>query len=219
MRIALAILLLAALVSFGAPLAWGASSYTENPGLGESVDLALRWASQENGSAHLQPERVAQPVEVRCYTSGPAFDRSALALGLPDSVLPTLEAYWDGGSTIHIRPQTCMQAMRFAGGTITPLTASSYETILHESLHRQGFRNEHLTETYALGSMWAAGMMVRDRKLHEEGWTPTNAQLEQSGRLAFYYAVDWNHLDSQGPYRVATSEALHARVMTWAAIG
>ena len=218
MRIALAIFTLAAVAAFGAPLAsaTATTSYTYNPGLGGSIHMALEWASQENGAENLQPKQIAQPVEVRCYTSGAAFNEAALAIGEPASTLPTLVAYWDGGDTVHIRPLTCSQAERFAYGIITPLTAQAYETIVHEALHRQGFRDEHLTEKYALGSMWAAGMMVRNRTIYDEGRTPTYAQLDQAGRRAFYYAVAWNHYASSGRYRVATSEALHARSVTWA---
>jgi hypothetical protein len=84
---------------------------------------------------------------------------------------------------------TCTLASEFLTGHITQETAGAFETLLHESLHRQGIRNERDTETFAIASMRAAGQLVDyNHRVYAAGWNDVpadaRAQSELAGRRA-----------------------------------
>jgi hypothetical protein len=217
MKLVLTTITAAVLLAVAAPFASASLAYTYSPYLGASVHQALEFASQD-GSDLQRSKRIPKPVEVRCYTSATAFDLAALRHGESYKILPTLVAFYQGGTNVFIRSLTCTNAVRFTQGIFTPTTANAFATVLHESLHRQGFYDEHITEEYALGAMYAAGHLFRYVSDSNKGLSPTADSTTRGGWNAFYLALGMNHATTSGKYRVGEKEAIQAKEITWAAI-
>jgi hypothetical protein len=101
-----------------------------------------------------------ESVGVRCYrdkkTFEEVFQRTFGASGTK------VIAYYAGGRDIHLRDTTCENVHLFFSGLNTVRTAGAYGILLHESLHRQGLRNERLATCFAneavrWGTLWYGG--------------------------------------------------------------
>jgi hypothetical protein len=96
-------------------------------------------------------------VRVRCYVDKRSFEQSFEArYGLSAT---RVIAYYAGGADVHLRDTTCNNVRAFLGGTHTVLTAAAYSILIHESLHRQGIRDERITTCLAndavrWGALW-----------------------------------------------------------------
>jgi hypothetical protein len=96
-------------------------------------------------------------VEVRCYRDKNAFENTFEARF--GSSAKRVIAYYAGGAGVHLRATTCDNVRAFLGGRHTVFTAAAYSILLHESLHRQGVRNEKVTTCLAndavrWGALW-----------------------------------------------------------------
>jgi hypothetical protein len=153
----LALLALAiAAAAFAVAPADAATSYHYDRGLRAWVHEALEAASYTDTHGKTIP----WPVEVRCYTDRSSFEWAAYRRGDNPHDIPLIVAYYAGGNTIHMRAGTCAAAAAFTEGVYTAQNVGAFKTLMHEALHRQGFRNERLTEAFAIASMRAAGQFV-----------------------------------------------------------
>jgi hypothetical protein len=157
------------------------------------------------------------PVEVRCYDTNADFDAAAIIHEGPSVDLRSLVAHYDGGNTIHMRPTTCGQAHVFATGVITPSSAIAFETLLHESLHRQGIHPEFMTEEYAIAAMFTAGKVVRYARTLSNGGTPDyqyGRDVLYAGYLARGYGLAANRL-RPAAYSVTLKQVEAAQSLGW----
>ena len=58
-------------------------------------------------------------------------------------------AYYAGGGDVHLRGGTCVGVRAFLAGRHSEITAAAFSVLLHESLHRQGMRDERLANCFA----------------------------------------------------------------------
>jgi hypothetical protein len=86
-------------------------------------------------------------VYVRCYRDRESFERGfERRFGAP---AVRVIAYYAGGGDVHLRSGTCTAVHAFARGRHTVFTAAAYSVLLHEALHRQGLRDEKVTNCFA----------------------------------------------------------------------
>jgi hypothetical protein len=198
------ILCAAALACAAAVLPGGAAAataYQYDPNLSAWVRGSLESATIDQGT---KTKRLPKWVHVRCYADRAAFENVLLRMGnTPWQARLTVAYYvwprYGGGdaSPLNVRAGTCNLARQFVQGFITQDTAGAFHTLLHESLHRQGFHNERETELFAVTSMDAAGWLSEfSRKLHTGGWTDKVSAWEQS-RSAGDRAMRLSWLQSQ----------------------
>jgi hypothetical protein len=96
-------------------------------------------------------------VHVRCYVDKKSFERSFEGrFGLSAT---RVIAYYAGGADVHLRATTCQNVRAFLGGHHTVFTAAAYSILIHESLHRQGVRDERITtclanDAVSWGALW-----------------------------------------------------------------
>jgi len=160
------------------------------------------------------------PIEVRCYTDKLSFELGAYRRGDSPAVIPSIIAYWAGGNTIHMRAATCAEAHAFTQGVYTAANVGAMTTLLHESLHRQGFRDENLTEAFAIASMRAAGQFVQYDAYLRAGatdkaaaWQAAAATGDKVLRIAFAQSNRWVAAN----YRTTWKEVQDAGAVGWAA--
>jgi hypothetical protein len=111
------------------------------------------WQSAAEGTAIRRGEVLS--VGVRCYGSRRSFEQTFE--GKTGVSARKVIAYYSGGRDVHLRDGTCRGVHLFLAGQRTVLTAGAYSILLHESLHRQGLRNERLTTCFADESVrWGA---------------------------------------------------------------
>lgn len=97
-------------------------------------------------------------VQVRCYRDKRAFEQTFEGrFGLSAT---RVIAFYAGGADVHLRDTTCDNIRAFLSGRHTVYTAAAFSILLHESLHRQGVRNERKTTCLAndavrWGALWA----------------------------------------------------------------
>ena len=168
----------------------------------------------------IHDKSVPKPVEVRCYTDRRAFELSGWVRGFdPTSVIAY---YMPGSNSIYMRASSCAAAHQFIAGTYTATTVGAFSTLLHEALHRQGFRNERTTEAYAIASMLSAGQLVqynvniaRGAAEGDSAWEAARPKGEQVQRIAFNqsnrivasnYRTTWAQIES------ATADGWAARL-------
>jgi hypothetical protein len=111
--------------------------------------------------ADMEGPRIARSevrrVYVRCYRDKRSFERVfERRFGLSAN---RVIAYYAGGADVHLRDGTCDNVHSFLSGRHTVYTAAAYSILLHESLHRQGVRNERVTTCLAndavrWGALW-----------------------------------------------------------------
>ena len=121
------------------------------------------------------PGRSLDRLSIRCYVSRSAFERSfELRFGVSAR---KVIAYYAGGPDVHLRSLTCENVRSFVAGRHTVFTAAAFAILLHESLHRQGLRNERLTTCFANDAVrWGAEWL---------GFSPEQALRVRN--LAFEY--------------------------------
>jgi len=96
-------------------------------------------------------------ISVRCYLDQKSFEESFEArFGLSAT---RVIAYYAGGADIHLRATTCANVRAFMSGRHNVFTSAAYSILIHESLHRQGVRNERVTtclanDTVRWGALW-----------------------------------------------------------------
>jgi hypothetical protein len=113
------------------------------------------WQAAAGGTAIRRGQVLS--VGVRCYRSRQTFeetfeDRTGISAR-------KVVAYYSGGRDVHLRGGTCQGIHHFLAGQRTVLTAGALSILLHESLHRQGLRNERRTtcfgnEAVRWGALW-----------------------------------------------------------------
>jgi hypothetical protein len=220
MRRLLALLALLALAipasSIGAASASSGTSYHYNLTLRAWVHDSLEGASYtgEHGKT------IPFPVEVRCYTDRSAFEAGAYRRGSSLRSIPEIIAYYDGGNTIHIRAATCTDALAFTHGIFTAETVGAFTTLLHESLHRQGFNNENLTEAFAIAAMYTAGRLVEAVKYMEKGATDQADAWQAAapyGDKVLHIAFAQSNRVAAASYRTSWREVTAALRVGWAA--
>jgi hypothetical protein len=96
-------------------------------------------------------------VDVRCYRDKRSFEHTFEGrFGLSAT---RVIAFYAGGSDLHLRDTTCDNVRAFLVGRHTVYTAAAYSILLHETLHRQGVRDERITTCLAndavrWGALW-----------------------------------------------------------------
>src|SRR5262249_31474978 len=135
-----------------------------NAGTSYSYNHSLRaWVHDSLELASYTPRHgktIPFPVEVRCYTNRFSFEAGAYRRGDSPRVIPAVLAYYDAGNAIDIGAGRCADALAFTHGIFTAETVGAFTTLLHESLHRQGLKDENLTEAFAIAAMRTAGQLV-----------------------------------------------------------
>jgi hypothetical protein len=171
--------------------------YTYHPALATVVRETL-WRSASD-DAPIKRSRVLR-VSVRCYRSKAAFEET-FETRFGTSARGVV-AYYAGGRDVHLRIGTCVNVHTFFGGRRTVLTAGAFSILLHESLHRQGLRDERLTTCFANESVrWGA---------LSAGLSDANALRVRN--LAFTYT----RLYSLPSYRIGRPDCLAlARRASW----
>lgn len=142
---ALLVLVLASVVPAAAAQNVSAqASYAYDRELGELARKTLRQAVTERAKP---PLGKVLRVYVRCYRDRESFEGAfERRFGVPAG---QVIAYWAGGGDLHLRAGTCAGVHAFVLGRHTVVTAAAYSVLLHESLHRQGIRNERLANCFA----------------------------------------------------------------------
>jgi hypothetical protein len=183
LRALLALLVVAAVVPSAATTA----------GPGFVYDRELSWwavnslelASVQSGSLR---KRIPYRTYVRCYVDRESFERPLLVRGATGPETRRTIAYYDRRGYVHLRSGTCERARRFAAGTITQETAGAFTTLLHEALHRQGFRDENATECWAIASVKFGGWLARWNRIegHDEtAWLASERTGDRALVLAY----------------------------------
>ena len=141
---ALLAVLLAAALSTTAARGARAQAFVYDRELGDIARKTLRQAITERAKP---PLRSVLRVYVRCYRSRASFERTfERRFGVPAG---QVIAYYAGGGDLHLRGGTCVGVRAFLAGRHTVVTAAAYSVLLHESLHRQGVRDERLANCFA----------------------------------------------------------------------
>jgi hypothetical protein len=146
-----------------------------------SLELASRYTGSET-------KRIPHRTYVRCYKSTTAFEAPLLRKQIAAQDARHVIAYYAGGGEIHVRTETCTRAREFVSGRITLRSAEAISTLLHETLHRQGIRNEHVTECYANDAVKYAGWLARWNQLTADDaktWRASERYGERARQLAF----------------------------------
>jgi len=215
---ALATIALTATILIGTTTANAAvtPSYTYDHALRAWVHDALEQASytQTHGKT------IPWPIEVRCYTDNLSFELGAYRRGDSPAIIPTIIAYYAGGNTIHMRAGTCNNAAQFINGIYTAQSVGAFTTLLHESLHRQGFQNENLTEAFAIASMRAAGQFVQYVHYLNAGATDHAAAWQAAaatGNKVLRIAFEQSNRVVAANYRTTWAEVTSAERLGWAA--
>jgi hypothetical protein len=135
---------LATAVLAGAAQDVSAQAYEYDRELGMLARGSLRQAVSEG---ERPPLREVLRVYVRCYNDRGSFERTfERRFGVPAG---RVIAYYAGGGDVHLRSGTCSNIRTFLGGRHTVFTAAAYSVLLHEALHRQGVRDERITNCLA----------------------------------------------------------------------
>lgn len=147
--------------------------------------------------------RDVRQLYVRCYRDQQSFERAfERRFGVPAA---RVIAYYAGGSEVHLRGGTCDNVRRFLGGRVTVLTAASYSVLLHEALHRQGLRDERVTNCLAIEAVrWGAEWLglgearaLRARNLAFEfsrRYSPRVYRMGKPSCLALAGRTEWTEL-------------------------
>lgn len=159
-RALLALLLAAALSGTPAQAAGARALFVYDRELGDIARKTLRQAVTERAKPSL---RSVLRVYVRCYRNRAAFERTfERRFGVPAG---QVIAYYAGGGDVHLRGGTCVGVRAFLAGRHTVVTAAAYSVLLHESLHRQGVRDERLANCFANDAVrWGAEWLGFDRE-------------------------------------------------------
>ena len=171
--------------------AQAASTYSYDAGLSQWIHLSLEQASvdAELGNG----KKVPRPVYVKCFDNRAAFEQAFINRGHDPYQASHVIAYYPyGGGTINVRAGTCAAARQFVSGVYTATTIGAMTTLLHESLHRQGFHNEWETEQNAIASMYSTARLVQYNVYMGRGavdttaaWNATEATGVRVRRLAW----------------------------------
>jgi hypothetical protein len=135
-------------------------------------------------------------------------------------LIPAILAYYAGRNTIHIRAGTCADAIAFLHGICTAETVGAFTTLLHESRHRQGFKNENLTEAFAIAAMHTAGRFVQYEINMHNGATDQAAAWRAAapyGDKVMHIAFEQSNRVVAASYHTSWREVLAARQFGWAA--
>ncbi len=139
-------------------------------------------------------------VRVRCYRDKQAFERSFEGrFGLSAR---RVIAYYAGGSDVHLRDGTCDNVRAFLVGRHTVYTAAAFSILLHESLHRQGVRDERITTCLAndavrWGALWFGfdeRQALRARNLaltFTKRYSPPEYRMGKPNCLLLNRRTDW----------------------------
>jgi hypothetical protein len=208
-------------------LAIPASSFAAAPassGTSYHYSLTLRaWVHDSlelAGYSAKHGKTIPLPVEVRCYTDRFSFEAGAYRRGDSPKLIPAILAYYAGGNTIHIRAGTCADALAFLHGIYTAETVGAFTTLLHESLHRQGFKNENLTEAFAIAAMHTAGRLVQYEIYMHNGAADQAAAWRAAapyGDKVMHIAFEQSNRVVAASYHTSWREVLAARQVGWAA--
>ena len=158
-RFLLAVVAACAALAGAAPAAQ-AQEFAYDRELGLAARATLWRAAADSGIARSQ---VLRPY-VRCYRTRESFERVfERRYGVPAR---RIVAYYAGGGDVHLRSGTCDNARLFLTGRHTVDTAAAFAVLLHESLHRQGLRNERITTCFAneavrWGAEWSGASEAR----------------------------------------------------------
>jgi hypothetical protein len=139
-------------------------------------------------------------VRVRCYLDKRAFEHSFEGrFGLSAR---RVIAYYAGGADVHLRDGTCDNVRAFLVGRHTVYTAAAYSVLLHESLHRQGVRDERITTCLAndavrWGALWFGfdeQQALRARNLaltYTRRYSPAEYGMGKPNCLLLNRRTDW----------------------------
>lgn len=129
--------------------------------LGLLARASLRQAVAEG---RRPPLRQVLRIYVRCYRDRSSFEHAfERRFGAPAG---RVIAYYVGGGDLHLRGGTCAGAHSFVHGRHTIFTAGAFSILLHESLHRQGVRDERITNCLANEAVrWGAETLGFDEEL------------------------------------------------------
>jgi hypothetical protein len=142
-------------------------------------------------------------VYVRCYRDRTSFERAfERRFGVPAA---RVVAYYTGGPDLHLRGGTCANVRLFLQGRHTALTAASYSVLLHETLHRQGLRDERVTnclanEAVGWGTEWLGFGEERARHARNlafefsKRYAPPDYRMGKPDCLALARHTDWTEL-------------------------
>ncbi len=143
-RAVLALLLAAARSGTDAGGARAQAAFVSDRELGDIARKTLRQSVTDQAKP---PLRSVLRVYVRCYRSRASFERTfERRFGVPAG---QVIAYYAGGGDVHLRGGTCIGVRAFLAGRHTVVTAAAFSVLLHESLHRQGMRDERLANCFA----------------------------------------------------------------------
>ena len=212
----LASLLAAALgaAALVAPTAGSANGYVYDKDLSWWAVNSLETASEYTGS---ETKRIPYRTYIRCYTDAASFEGPLLRDGASRNEAKGTIAYYAGQGSVNIRNGTCLRARRFTEQAImTTETASAIATILHETLHRQGVRDERITECFANQAVKYAGWLAHWNSLatrDDTTWAASEAKGSRARDLAFSASKRWIARE----YQMSRAECLRlTRSFSWA---
>jgi len=193
----LAVLVVSVALASTAPAASAQPAFEYDRELGSVARKSLRQAVTEG----LRPAlRDVRQVYVRCYRDRASFEQTfEERFGVPAG---RVVAYYAGGSEVHLRGGTCDNVRRLLAGRVTALTAAAYSVLLHEALHRQGLRDERVTNCLANEAVrWGAELLglgaeraLRARNLAFEftrRYAPPAYRMGKPSCLALAARTEW----------------------------
>jgi hypothetical protein len=176
-----AVVLPALLLAGGARAASPFYSYDERL---SKVARESLWQAAGEGFA-IRRGRV-KSVGVRCYRTQAIFEEEfERRFGVPAR---TVIAYYAGGRDVHLRSSTCANVHLYFEGASTVHSAGAYAILLHESLHRQGLRDERLTTCFAneavrWGTLWFGGNETKALRARNHAFTFTRIYAPRAYRM------------------------------------
>lgn len=157
--------------------------YDYDEGLSKIARESL-WRAAGEGTAITRGQ--VESVGVRCYRDKQTFEEVfERTFGAPAR---RVLAYYSGGRDIHLRVSTCSNVHLFLAGQRTVHTAGAYAILLHESLHRQGLRDERLTTCFAneavrWGTLWYGGSEAKALRARNLAFTFTRVYAPPRYRM------------------------------------
>jgi hypothetical protein len=149
------------------------------------------WRAAGEGTAIRRGQ--VRSVGVRCYRDRQTFEE-VFERTFGASAKRVIAYYRAGDRDVHLRISTCTNVHLFFAGQRTVSTAGAYAILLHESLHRQGVRDERLTTCFANEAVRWGALWYGD----------TDAQALRGRNLAFTFT----RIYAPPPYRMGKPNCL-----------